>query len=147
QMLKELGEDCDLPRDQDQLLVAILRALCFNTLTTPVGVGEYIARLERLLADLRGSSDQRALVAAAIEAGKILEQALKDLLRLYGALFFDGDYEVEFVRRKIVAPRRDRNHISRLTIGQALEALEQLSSLMNRDSHLQAKWRALGRPV
>jgi O-acetyl-ADP-ribose deacetylase (regulator of RNase III) len=147
QMLKELGEDCDLPRDQDQLLVAILRALCFNTLTTPVGVGEYIARLERLLADLRGSSDQRALVAAAIEAGKILEQALKDLLRLYGALFFDGDYEAEFVRRKVVAPRRDGNYVSRLTIGQALDALEQLSSLMNRDSHLQAKWRALGRPV
>ena len=30
------------------------------------------------------------LVAAAIEAGKTLEQALKDLLRMYGFLFFGG---------------------------------------------------------
>jgi O-acetyl-ADP-ribose deacetylase (regulator of RNase III) len=148
QMVKELGEESDLPRDQDQLLMAILRALCFNTLTPPVGIGEYIARLERLLADLRGGNDdERSLVAAAIEAGKILEQALKDLIRMYGFLFFGSDFEAELVRRKVIAPRRDGNHVSRLTIGQALEALEQLSSLMNQDAHLKAKWRTLGSSV
>jgi|SRR5271157_1401938 len=148
EMVRELGEDSDLPRDQDQLLVAILRTLCFNTLAPPVGIGEYIARLERVLADLRGgTSDERALLAAAVEAGKVLEQALKDLLRLYGFLFFGGDFEAELVRRQVVAPRRDDNHLSRLTIGQALEGLEQLNSLMNRDATFQAKWRALGRLV
>ena len=113
-----------------------------------MGIGEYIARLERVLADLRGgTSDERALLAAAVEAGKVLEQALKDLLRLYGFLFFGGDFEAELVRRQVIAPRRDDNHLSRLTIGQALEGLEQLNSLMNRDATFQAKWRALGRLV
>ena len=37
QMVRELGEDSDLPRDQDQLLVAILRTLCFNTLAHSCG--------------------------------------------------------------------------------------------------------------
>src|SRR5262249_35322356 len=83
QMLAEFGEDSELPRDQDQLIVAILRALCFNTLAPPVGIGEYIGRLERLLADLRVSTDERDLAVAAVEAGKILELVLKDLLRMY----------------------------------------------------------------
>ena len=49
--------------------------LCFNTLTPPVGIGEYIARLKRLLADLRtGVCDERNLIGAAIEAGKILSR-------------------------------------------------------------------------
>jgi len=147
-MVEELGEDSDIPRDQDQLLVAILRALCFNTLTAPVGMGEYVARLERLLTDLRGGAyDERALIAAAIEAGKVLEQALKDLLRMYGFLFFGSDFETELVRRQVISPRRDRNHVSRLTIGQALDALEQLNSLMNHDPELKAKRQALGSSV
>ena len=147
QMVKELGGDSDLPRDQDQLLVAILRALCFNTLAPPEGIGDYIVRLERLLADLRGARTTSGLIAASVEAGKILEQALKDLLRMYGFHFFGDDFEAELVRRQLVAPRRDGNPVLRLTIGQALEALDQLNSLMKRDATLQAKWRALGRSV
>jgi hypothetical protein len=148
QIVKELGEDSDLPRDQDQLLVAILRALCFNTLTPPVGIVEYIAHLERLLADLRGGAyDERSQVAAVIEAGKVLEQVLKDLLRMYGYLFFGGDFEAELVRRKVLLRQGDGNHVSRLTIGQALHALEQLSSLMNKDAQLKAKRRSLGSSV
>jgi O-acetyl-ADP-ribose deacetylase (regulator of RNase III) len=146
-MLKALGEDSDLPRDQGQLSVAILQALCFNTLAPPEGIGECIARLERILADLRGASDVRALVSAAVETGKVLEQVLKDLLRVYGFVFFGGEYEAELVKRRVVPTRRDGSHISRLTIGQALEALEQLDSLMGRDDALRQKWRALGRPI
>jgi O-acetyl-ADP-ribose deacetylase (regulator of RNase III) len=146
QMLFELGENSDLPRDQDQLLVAILRALCFNTLAPPVGIGDYIVRLERLLADLRdGASDERTLVAVAVEAGRILEQALKDLLRMYGFVFFGGDFDAELVRRRLVVPRDDGNPISRLTIGQALQGLEQLNTLMSRDAALKARWCDLGR--
>jgi O-acetyl-ADP-ribose deacetylase (regulator of RNase III) len=147
QMLADLGEDSELPRDQDQLIVAILRALCFNTLTPPLGIGEYIARLERLLADLRVTSDERNLAVAAVEAGKILELALKDLLRMYGYVFFGAEFETELVTRHVVAQRRDGNHVARLTIGQALEALQQLNALVHRDSALRAKWRDLGRPT
>jgi hypothetical protein len=147
QMLADLGEDSELPRDQDQLIVAILRALGFNTLTPPLGIGEYIARLERLLADLRVTGDERNLAVAAVEAGKILELALKDLLRMYGYIFFGATFEADLVTRRIVAQRRDGNHVARLTIGQALEALQQLNALVHRDSALRAKWRDLGRPT
>jgi hypothetical protein len=110
-----------------------------------VGISEAIARLERLLADLRVSSDQRNVSAAAVEAGKILEQVLKDLLRMDAYVFFGSDCEAELLRRRIVAPRRDGNPVARLTIGQALEAIEQLNALMRREPKLQAKWLALGR--
>ena len=144
-MATELGVDSARPQDQEQLILAILRALCFNTLAPPVGISEPIARLARLLADLRADSDQRSLDAAALEAGKILEQTLKDLLRMYGHLFFGGDFEAELLRRGLVSPRRDGNHVSRLTIGKALEVLEQLNSLLRRDATLKARWRVLGR--
>jgi O-acetyl-ADP-ribose deacetylase (regulator of RNase III) len=145
QMLNELGEDSDVPRDQDQLIGAILRALCFNTLEPPTGIAEYISRLDQILAALRVAPDERTSSVAALEAGKILEQALKDLLRMYGFLFFGNDFEGELVSRKVVPPRRDGHNLSRLTIGQALEALDQLNSLVMRDDGLRAKWKSLER--
>jgi O-acetyl-ADP-ribose deacetylase (regulator of RNase III) len=144
-MLQELGEDSELPRDQDQLVTAILRALCFNTLAPPVGVRHYIAAVERLLDVLRGEDDKGPLTGVVLEAAKVLEQMLKDLLRMYGYYFWGSGCEAELVRCRIVPPQRDGNPLARLTLGQARAALEQLNALATKDSALRGKWQALGR--
>ena len=49
---EELGEDCDLARDPEQLVDLILRALGFNLLAPPIGLMEHVARVERLILNL-----------------------------------------------------------------------------------------------
>jgi hypothetical protein len=144
-MLQELGEDSDLPRDPEQLVTAILRALCFNTLAPPVGVRQYITGLERLLDDLRGGTDCHNQVGVIVEASKILEQMLKDLLRMYGYLFWGPGYEAELVRRHLAPSQRDGSPVARLTLGQARAALEQLNASVKKDSALRARLQTLGR--
>jgi len=145
-MAEELGDASGLPKDHNQLVNTILQALCFNTLTPPVGILAYIGHVEQLLADVRRpEANERSLETVVIEAGKLLEKALKDLLRLYGYLFFGEAYEEELVRRQIIQPRRDSSPIARLTIGQARQALQQLDAQHKRDPGLRAKLQALGR--
>lgn len=146
-LVADLGQDNDLPRNQDELVATILRALCFNTLEPPLGINDFIRRIERSLANLRARPDKEAVLMAALEAGKTLEQMFKDLLRLYGFLFWSKDFEDQFVQRGLATARRDANLIDRLTIGQAREALEKLAVLMKKDAALRTLWLSLDRTI
>jgi hypothetical protein len=129
----ELGADCELARDPEQLSNLILRALCFNLLADPVGLTQYMARVERLILDLEGPDTTEAnRIASAVEAAKVLEQVLKDILRLYGFYLFGTSFEQELVQNHVIPARRDGG-VTRLTLGQARDALVHLGALIKKD--------------
>jgi O-acetyl-ADP-ribose deacetylase (regulator of RNase III) len=145
---EELGDDTELTKDQEQLVTTILRALCFNMLSPPEGLTEYISRTEKLQTNLRSHDcDKHIVDSIALEAGKIVEKFLKDLLRMYGYVLWGANFEKELVRNQVIPERVDDDSIARLTIGQARQALEQLRSIVKRNSILQAKLRLLRRPM
>lgn len=144
-MAEELGQDCDLAREPEQLIDLILRALCFNLLAPPVGLTQYEARVGRLVLDLETPDATEAnWLATGVEAARVLEQVLKDLLRLYGFYLFGTGFEQELVRHHIVPVRRDGG-VARLTLGQARDALIHLEALVKKDRNLCDSLARLGR--
>jgi O-acetyl-ADP-ribose deacetylase (regulator of RNase III) len=144
-MAEELGEDCELARDPEQLIDLILRAMCFNLLVPPVGLTQHLARVERLILDLESPDPTDATrIAAGVEAAKILEQVLKDILRLYGFYFFGPGFEQKLVRINPGTIRRDGG-VARLTLGQARDALLHLEAGVQQDRRLRDRWAQLGR--
>jgi O-acetyl-ADP-ribose deacetylase (regulator of RNase III) len=144
-MAEELGEDCDLARDPEQLIDLILRALCFNLLAAPTGLTQYVARIERLILDLEAPGATAATrIATGVEAAKGLEHFLKDILRLYGYHLFGPGFEQRLVRDHVIPARRDGG-ISRLTLGQARDALDHLEALVKKDRALRGRMDLLGR--
>jgi O-acetyl-ADP-ribose deacetylase (regulator of RNase III) len=143
-MADELGEDCEPARDPEQLIDLILRALGFNLLAPPAGLTQYVGRVERIILGLEGPDvSEAACVASGVEAAKLLEQVLKDLLRLYGLFLFGSGFEQELVARKLVEARRDGG-VSRLTLGQAREALTQLDAAVRKTPDLLERLKRLG---
>jgi hypothetical protein len=145
-MAEELGEDCEPARDPEQLIDLILRSLGFNLLATPAGLTQYITRVERIILGLEGPDvSETTCVASGVEAAKLLEQMLKDLLRLYGLFLFGPSFEQELVARKLVEARRDGG-VSRLTLGRAREALAQLDAAVRKTPDLLERLKRLGQP-
>lgn len=146
QIAEDLGEDCDLARDSEQIIDLILRALCFNLLAPPTGLTQHLSRIERLILDMEAPDAADAnRIATAVEAAKLLERVLKEILRLYSLYFFGYNFEQELVRNRLVPGRRDGGSITRLTLGQAREALLQLEALVKKDRGLPEKLARLGR--
>ncbi|HLJ97875.1 MAG TPA: macro domain-containing protein [Gemmataceae bacterium] len=144
-MAEELGEDCELARDPEQLIDLILRALCFNLLAPPIGMVQYVGRVEQLILELDAPDAAAAQrLAAGVEAAKVLEQVLKDLLRLYGLHLFGPGFEQELVKQQIVPARRDGG-VARLTLGQARDALVQLEALIKKNAGLREQLGLLRR--
>jgi hypothetical protein len=145
-MSEELGEDCELAHDPDQLIDLILRSLGFNLLALPAGLTQYLARVERLILNLEGPDVTEATcVASGMDAAKLLEQVLKDLLRLYGLFLFGAPFEQELISRQLVPARRDGG-VSRLTLGQAREALTKLDGLVRNNPDLLGRLMRLSQP-
>jgi hypothetical protein len=145
QIAEELGQDCEVARDPDQLIDLILRALCFNLLVPPVGMTQYAARVERLILDLEvPGATEGTCVAIGVEAAKVLEQVLKDILRLYSFYFFGSGFEQELVNKNVVPARRDGG-VTRVTLGQARDALIHLEGLTKKDGKLRDLLSRLGR--
>jgi O-acetyl-ADP-ribose deacetylase (regulator of RNase III) len=145
-MADELGEDTELVNDQVQLVNVILRALCFNLVTPPQGINSYISRVEELQSELRTCEQgPRTIARVIMEAGKILERTLKNLLQMYGWLLWGADYETQLVGRSIIPARRGDAGTWRMTIGQARDGLLKMDALVKRDDTLGDRLRASGR--
>jgi O-acetyl-ADP-ribose deacetylase (regulator of RNase III) len=142
QIAEELGEDCEPARDPEQLIDLILRALCFNILAPPTGLTQYVAGIGRYILDLEAPGiAETPRIGIVVEAAKVLEQVLKDLLRLYGLYLFESGFEREFVQRKIV---RGDGAVSRVTLGEARQALIHLEGQVKKDTNLLERLARLG---
>jgi O-acetyl-ADP-ribose deacetylase (regulator of RNase III) len=142
QMAQELGADCDLARDPQQLIDLILRALCFNLLAPPIGLTQHVARVERLILDLEAPNATDAIrISTAVQAAKVLEQVLKDILRLYGLYLFGPGFQHAPAWKKQVA----HGDVTKLTLGQAKDALVKLDVMVQKAPDLSGRLAHLGR--
>ena len=132
--------------DHDALVSEVLRELGFNMVAPPRGSREAIQRVERLLGALRSTHpDERDLRSAVIEAGRILEGFLLDLLKLYSGLFWGDRADDELVARGLIVKRGKGSSIHHLTLGQLREVMDRLSGMIRRDEDMKQRWSEAGR--
>lgn len=141
---EELGEDCELARDPEQLIDLILRSLCFNLLEPPSGMTQYLEQLDRIILDTEARPSEDTFTVAALKAPRILESVLKDLIRLYAYHTLGDDYETELVKLGLVEKRRDAGGL-RVTIGQARECLQRFEKLIAKQQNYRDRFARMGR--